>query len=188
MIGLGDSVDMLIMERQRVGNMPAKKGNSYAKGNPGGGTFEKYKDEYSLIAFQMCLLGSTDAQMADAFGVTEVTINTGKKKHKEFSLALKRGKDEADAVIAQSLYHRAKGYKHEDVDIRTVSLGDNQGSEIVQTPIIKHYPPDTTACIFWLKNRQKDKWRDKTEQDITITDDLAETARKARERAEKSTE
>ena len=37
--------------------------------------------------------------------------------------------------------------------------------QIVITPTIKHYPPDTTAGIFWLKNRQRDKWRDKPEAD-----------------------
>jgi hypothetical protein len=58
------------------------------------------------------------------------------------------------------------GYEHPEVDIRTVSIGDGC-SEIVQTPIIKKYPPSEVACIFWLKNRQPKKWRDK--QDVSIS-------------------
>ena len=54
------------------------------------------------------------------------------------------------------------GYGHEDEVIRTISIGDGM-SEIIKTPTVKHYPPDTAACIFWLKNRQKSKWRDKQE-------------------------
>lgn len=32
-----------------------------------------------------------------------------------------------------------------------------------QTPLTKHYPPDTTACIFWLKNQKPKEWHDRTE-------------------------
>jgi hypothetical protein len=31
------------------------------------------------------------------------------------------------------------------------------------TRLTKHYPPDTTACIFWLKNRKPREWRNRTE-------------------------
>ena len=52
------------------------------------------------------------------------------------------------------------GYEHQEDDIKVVD------KQIVITPTIKHYPPDTTAGIFWLKNRQRDKWRDKQEHGI----------------------
>jgi len=39
--------------------MPAKTGNRYAVGNPGGGAPEQYKLEYARIAYQFCLLGAT---------------------------------------------------------------------------------------------------------------------------------
>jgi hypothetical protein len=83
----------------------------------------------------------------------------GKKKYIEFSEALKNGKGLADANVANRLYCRAMGYEHDDVDIRVV------GGEIVQTHIRKYYPPDTGAAIFWLKNRQKAKWRDKIDHE-----------------------
>lgn len=118
----------------------------------------KYKDEYCRIAYQMALLGATDQELALAFNTTEQTINNWKKKP-EFFESLKKGKEAADAEIADSLYQRAKGYEHEDLYITQY-----QGN-IVKEKIIKHYPPDSTAIIFWLKNRQPDKWRDR--QDLT---------------------
>jgi len=123
----------------------------------------KYDKNYCEQAYKLCLLGAIDKELADFFDVEESTINNWKIAYPEFLESIKRGKTYADANVADRLYQRAMGYEHPDVDIRTVALGDNQGSEVVQTPIIKCYPPETTAAIFWLKNRQRDKWRDKTD-------------------------
>lgn len=115
----------------------------------------KYLPEYAEQVESLCLLGLTDKEIAASFGVTETTINNWKNQFIEFFEALKRGKHVADAAVASALYSRALGYSHPEDDIRSV------GGEIVITPTIKHYPPDTTAAIFWLKNRQPAKWRDK---------------------------
>lgn len=117
----------------------------------------KYKEEYNFQVEKLAKLGATDREIADFFDVAESTINLWKEEHPEFSESIKAGKVEADANVAQSLYHRAIGYEHEDIDIRVVD------KEIVQTPLIKHYPPDPTAAIFWLKNRQAAKWRERQE-------------------------
>lgn len=121
----------------------------------------KYKSEYAEQARKLCLLGATDADMANFFDVDESTINNWKNEFPEFLESIKKGKMLADANVADRLYQRAMGYEAPDVDIRVVD------GEIVETPMIKHYPPDTPAAIFWLKNRQKDKWRDKMETDVT---------------------
>jgi len=127
----------------------------------------KYKDEYCRIAYQMALLGAIDKDLAKAFDVNEDTINEWKKVHPEFSESIKKGKIIADGEIADRLHQRAKGYEHEDLYITQY-----QG-EIIQEKIMKHYPPDTTAAIFWLKNRQPAQWRDKTEisQETIIKND-----------------
>ena len=70
----------------------------------------------------------------------------------------------ACSEVSASLYQRALGYSHDDVDIKVVR------GKIVKTKIRKHYPPDTTAAIFWLKNRQKHNWRDKQEHGFTDLD------------------
>lgn len=130
------------------------------------------------------MLGAKDTEIADVFGVSEVTLNNWKSKHPEFLQSLREGKTVADAEVAERLYQRAMGYEHPEDDIRTVSIAGG-GSEIVITPTIKRYPPDTTAGIFWLKNRQRDKWRDKVETGITDNEgkdvkppDLNEAARR----------
>lgn len=120
-----------------------------------------YKEEYNEQAYKLCLLGATDSDMADFFSVDESTVNNWKIAHPEFLESIKRGKIQADAKIAQSLYHRAKGYKAPDI------ISASFQGTIITEEVIKHYPPDTTAAIFWLKNRQPAKWRDKQEIDHT---------------------
>lgn len=139
--------------------MSAPKNNKFASGNKGGGRPSSFKEEYLQIAKTLGYLGATDKDIADAFGVSERTINQWKTDFEEFTSALKEGKVFADARVANALYNKALGYEKND----------------------KHYPPDTTACIFWLKNRQPDKWRDKTEvvsDNTTIADALKTIADK----------
>lgn len=123
-----------------------------------------YKPEYADQARQLCELGATDAQLANFFDVTISTVTLWKVKHPEFSAALKLAKEKADSLVEKSLYQRAMGYECDEVDIRVVE------GQIVQTPIRKHYPPDTTAAIFWLKNRKSAEWRDKVNQEISGPD------------------
>lgn len=123
-----------------------------------------YRPEYVEQAAKLCLLGATDKQMADFFEVSEVTFNAWKKEHPDFLKSLKENKEIADAQVASSLFNRALGYSHNEDDIRAVN------GEIVITPTIKHYPPDTTACIFWLKNRQPKLWREK-QPEVSETED-----------------
>ena len=124
----------------------------------------KYKEEYAEQARKLCLLGATDAKLADFFEVDEATINRWKHDFPEFCKSLKAGKMQADAEIAESLFNRAKGYVAPDLDIK---MYDGQ---IIETPYMKHYPPDATSMIFWLKNRQPDLWREKREA-VEVNDD-----------------
>ena len=127
----------------------------------------KYKEEFSKQAYKLCLIGATDAQLANFFEVTESTLNYWKHEYPEFLESLKEGRSVADGEVAKSLFHRAKGYSHKDVHV------SNYQGEITLTKLTKQYPPDTTACIFWLKNRQPEKWRDKRE--YAIGDDKRST-------------
>lgn len=124
----------------------------------------KYKPEYVEQAAKLCALGATDIEIADFFGVDARTLYRWKGEYPEFCQSLKVSKEIADDRIERSLFARANGYEHDEVDIRVVA------GVVVQTPIRKFYPPDTTACIFWLKNRRPDLWRDKVEQEVTGKD------------------
>jgi hypothetical protein len=119
----------------------------------------KFKPEFTEQARKLCRLGATDGEMADFFGVVVSTFHLWKLQHPEFAKALKAAKAAADERVVRSLYQRAVGYEHEDVDIRVVA------GKLTKTKLRKHYPPDTTACIFWLKNRQRGDWRDTQEHE-----------------------
>lgn len=116
-----------------------------------------FKEEYIEQAKKLCLLGAVDKEIANFFGVSEQTLNTWKKKHPEFLESLKEAKEEADSKVIRSLFERATGYSHPEDKIF------NQGGEALIVPTTKHYPPDATSMIFWLKNRQPEKWRDRQE-------------------------
>lgn len=121
------------------------------------GVKSTYKPEYAEQARKLCLLGATDKELANFFCVAESTINKWKTDYPEFSESIKSGKDIADGDVADRLYRRAMGYSH-----KAVKIFNDQGAPL-EVEYTEHYPPDTTACIFWLKNRQKGKWRDKQE-------------------------
>jgi hypothetical protein len=113
-----------------------------------------YKAAFAEQAKKLCLLGATDVDIADFLEVAVSTIYKWKHDYPEFSEALKSGKEAADERVERSLYHKAVGYTFESEKVFQF-----QG-QIVRTPTREHVPPDTTAAIFWLKNRRADQWRD----------------------------
>jgi hypothetical protein len=117
----------------------------------------KFDEAMCVQAEKLCKLGATDKELADFFEVSESTLSKWKVDYPEFSEALKSGKEMADAEVGNRLFQRAIGYSHPDVHI------SNYQGEITKTETVKHYAPDTTACIFWLKNRRPDLWRDRVE-------------------------
>ncbi len=122
--------------------------------NKGGRPSPYNKKIYPEQAKKLCLLGAIDLELADFFGIQESTLYVWKTKHPEFTEALKEGKKLANANVALRLYERAMGYSHPEDKIF-----NNNGSPLI-VPTTKHYAPDTTAAIFWLKNRDPDNWRD----------------------------
>ena len=103
----------------------------------------------------LALLGLTDSQIAKGIGIDTKTINNFKADFPEFFQSLKSWKDLADKNVEVALYKRACGYSCKETKFATAA-----GIITDEKEYIKHYPPDTTAGIFWLKNRQPDVWRD----------------------------
>lgn len=122
-----------------------------------GGRPSKYQPDFCRQAEKLTALGATDREVAEFFKVSEATLNTWKHQHQEFLASLKLGKDAADRRVEQSLYRKALGYTQDDINF------SNYQGTVTQTPYVKHVPPDTTACIFWLKNRKPQEWRDRVE-------------------------
>ena len=120
--------------------------------------------------------GATDREIAELLDISERTLYRWKHRHPEIGAALALGKAAADARVEQSLYRRATGYSFDAVKFHAV------GGVVVETPYVEHVPPDTTAAIFWLKNRKREEWSDRFEQDVNLSGDLADiiAARRAR--------
>jgi hypothetical protein len=125
-----------------------------------------YKAEYAKQAEKLCALGATDQELADFFEVDVRTIYRWKHDHEAFCHALKAGKDIVDERVERSLYQRAIGYEQEEVKIFMPAGADKP----VYAPFRAKVAPDTTAAIFWLKNRRSGAWRDK--QDVEHSGEL----------------
>lgn len=125
-----------------------------------------YKPEYVEQARKLCEMGATDKDLSDFFEVAISTVSLWKTKHPEFSEALKVGKAAADDRVERSLYHKAVGYSHDAVKIFMPAGAPAP----VYAPYTEHVAPDTTAAIFWLKNRRKAEWRDKIDHEVAGKD------------------
>jgi hypothetical protein len=145
------------------------KDNNKTQSSRGPGQPTKYKPEFNKIAYDLTLLGYTDKQLAEYFEVNEDTIYEWKKAHRSFSEALKKGKSLVDARVAGSLLKRALGFKYDEVTFEKVDSKE----VIEQTPegtikvdafkkkvVTKLVIPDVGAQMNWLKNRQKELWRE----------------------------
>lgn len=136
------------------------------------GKYEKWMEEEGLVLLEgWARDGLTDEQIAHNVGVSRSTLNDWKKKYPDISDALKKGKEVVDLQVENALLKRALGYAYEEVTEESQWNEKAERYELVITKRVrKRQAPDTTAQIFWLKNRRPDKWRDK--QDIEHTGDM----------------
>lgn len=132
----------------------------------------KYKEEYNDQAYKLCLLGHTDEELAQFFEIATSTLYEWKNEYPEFSEAIKKGKEIADMDVAVKLLERAKGavvvrqqaIKMKDTQYSNDGKKISEEERIEVVDLVHQEAPDTTALIFWLKNRKSSQWRDK--QDI----------------------
>jgi len=136
------------------------------------GKYEKWITEEGLVLLEgWARDGLTDEQIAHNVGVSRSTLNDWKKKYPDISDALKKGKEVVDLQVENALLKRALGYEYEEVTQESQWNEKSNKYELVITKCVKkRQAPDTTAQIFWLKNRRPDKWRDK--QDVEHTGDM----------------
>jgi hypothetical protein len=118
-----------------------------------GGRPSKYRREFAPLAHALCWRGATDCDLAQAFGVTTVTIWRWRAKHEEFCNAVREGKGVFDDRVERSLAMRAMGYTY-----HAEKVFHFQG-RVIRATTVEHLPPDPGAAKFWLCNRRPDKWR-----------------------------
>jgi len=129
---------------------------------------EKRTFDYDAIS-RMAEEGMTDAQIANVVGVKRKdTIADWRREDPEFADALKKGKEISDSRVVKSLYKRTQGYEYEEVTTEVSDILNVDGTSTglrnrSVKRVKKQLAPDTTACIFWLKNRQTVDWRDRHE-------------------------
>lgn len=137
-----------------------------------GGRPTAYKPEYVAQVEKLCALGATDDELADFFEVHRSTIYRWKLEHPEFCDAIKTAKEIADERVERSLYQKATGYNVKEEQAVKLKV-DQYKEEVEVVEVEKHIPADTTAAIFWMKNRRSGKWKDKQEHEHGITSELA---------------
>lgn len=140
------------------------------------GKYEQWLTEEGLLQLEAWARnGLTDEQIAANIGICRDTLIEWKKKYSDISDALKRGKDIVDIQVENALLKRALGYTYiettqERVDDYDPQTGLKTGSHMeVTKTVTKEVQPDTTAQIFWLKNRKPNTWRDKRDVGIEGT-------------------
>lgn len=120
----------------------------------------KFSEDMIETARKLAIIGATDLEIADILGIDVGTLYRWRNTKEEFCKALKTGKEESDERVKRRLYDRALGYTTTEQNI--VKIRNEAGQEEIRIVTIdKHYPPDPTSMIFWLKNRQPNEWRDK---------------------------
>ena len=123
----------------------------------------KWNADRSRQAFKLALLGLTDVEMADVMDININTFNMWKREHPRFLQKLRAGKIIADAKVAHALYKRATGFTVEEIHVC-----QHQGT-VIQTPVMKYYPPDSWAANKFLSVRQRTLWADIMKTEHTNT-------------------
>ena len=128
------------------------------------GKYQKWLEPDNLILIESWARnGLTDEEIAHNMGITASTLYEWKKKYSNISEALKRGKEVVDVLVENALLKRALGYEYEEVS-KKFENGVLTECKITKKQVV----PDTTAQIFWLKNRKPEDWRDKKDVDSKL--------------------
>lgn len=127
------------------------------------GKYEQWLTEEGLLQLEAWARnGLTDEQIAHNMGIAYSTLRVWRDKYSALSAALKRGKEVVDIQVENALLKRALGYSYKETTRESQFNPQTEQYEMVVTKeVTKEVVPDTTAQIFWLKNRKPDEWRDK---------------------------
>ncbi|MHA6258343.1 helix-turn-helix domain-containing protein [Sporosarcina sp. CAU 1771] len=144
------------------------------KKNKGGrrGKYHEWLTDEGLVKIEgWARDGLTNDQIAHNIGITSETLRVWSNKYSALSVALKRGKEVVDRQVENALLKRALGYQYDEVTREIVYDEIAEKDVLTVTKVVtKEVNPDTTAQIFWLKNRKPADWRDK--RDIQHSGDM----------------
>ena len=118
--------------------------------------------------------GLIDEQIAHNMGIKRQTLYEWENRFPDIADAIKKGKAPVDIQVENALLKKALGYEYEETITEIEELAGGHQKKHIRK-VTKHCPPDTTAQIFWLKNRRPDRWRDKVEQVQTVENELLQS-------------
>ncbi len=133
------------------------------------GKYEKWLEPDGLLLLEAWARdGLTDEQIAKNMNINVATLYRYKQNYCEICEALKRGKEVVDTEVENALLKRALGYSYkETTKERVMNPRTGEYELIVTKEVTKEVVPDTTAQIFFLKNRRPDIWRDKQNVELS---------------------
>jgi hypothetical protein len=100
------------------------------------------------------MLGATNEALAERFEVCRRTIDNWIATIPEFSAAVRQGREVADWSVVSALFARATGMEQ-----KVTKVFCHRGQPVTANYTVQ-LPPDVRACIFWLRNRRPDQWRE----------------------------
>jgi len=129
----------------------------------------KYHEDFPLLAQDYARRGMIDKEICKKLGISQESFYLYLRTYPEFAEALKEGKKPVDVEVENALLKRAKGFSYEEVhaEFRAKDAKDKKAKPIVVKKITKMVVPDTTACIFFLKNRRPGLWKDRHNFDVS---------------------
>lgn len=146
------------------------------------GKWEKWTEPNNLLILGAWARdGLTDEDIAHNIGISRSTLKEWKKKIPAISATLNTNKAIADIRVENALFKKAIGCTVKEKVISKIKNLDGTVTETERT-VERELPPDTTAGIFWLKNRKPKDWRDKQEVELSGNVGMTDALKKARER------
>lgn len=142
------------------------------RGRPKEDLYQKYVAGHEDAVEEACQNGTDIKGLAMLLGCSAKTISTIKREYPEFRQLVEVGNIVADDEIVSALYKRAKGYNAEETVTEVKISPDGSAQTTYVKKVTKHIPPDTTAAIFWLKNRKRKEWSDRQDVEVQSTEPI----------------
>lgn len=145
------------MKKQTVG--AKSKYDTHIKAN-----FNKITD--------MLYNGLTNKEICKNIKITQDTFYRYLREHPELKEIINNGKKIQIEVVENALFKNALGQT-----ITETQETFNKKGELIRTvKTTKELPPNTSAIIFYLKNRAGAKWKDRNIQEASLVDNLSPLA------------
>lgn len=125
-----------------MANLPAKVGRP-----------TKFNENLTSKIIEWTQNGKTVEQIAELLDINPGTLRNWWRANPEFFIAIREARQVADELVEASLFRKAVGYRYTEEAL----------SKDGPVPVQRLAHPDTTACVFWLKNRKPEEWRDRSE-------------------------